>query len=55
MRRAEQESREREERRRQILATLRRLRDTARDPAEQAAEERRRRHSEMLERYPKLW
>lgn len=55
MRRAEREERERERRRDEILATLRRLRDTAGDPAEQAAEERRRRHRELLERYPAQW
>lgn len=55
MRRAEREERERERRREEILATLRRLRDTANDPAELAAQERRQRHRDLLERYPKQW
>jgi hypothetical protein len=55
MRRAEEEAREREARREQILATLRRLREKAADPAELAAEERAARHRELLERYPPLY
>jgi len=55
MRRAEREARDREERRQQILATLRRLREKAQDPAVLAAEERAARHREMLERYPPLY
>jgi len=55
MRRAESEARAREERRQQILATLRRLREKAQDPAALAAEERAARHRAMLERYPPLY
>lgn len=55
MRKQEAEAKRREERREQILETLRRLREKAADPAELAAEERARRHKEMLERYPPLF
>jgi len=55
MRRADQDARERELRRNEILETLRRLRDKSGDPAELAAEERSRRHKELLERYPPLF
>jgi len=55
MRRQEAEAKRREERREQILETLRRLREKAADPAELAAEERAHRHREMLERYPPLF
>ena len=55
MRRAQAEERRREVRRAEILDTLRRLRDTAGDPQHEAAEERSRRHREMLERYPPLY
>jgi hypothetical protein len=55
VRRAEQEERERARRREEILATLRRLREKAHDPAELAAEERAARHRELLERYPPLY
>jgi hypothetical protein len=55
MRRADKDARERELRRTEILETLRRLRDKSGDPAELAAEERSRRHKELLERYPPLF
>jgi hypothetical protein len=55
MRRADQDARAREQRRTEILETLRRLRDKGHDPAEFAAEERSRRHKELLERYPPLF
>jgi hypothetical protein len=55
MRRAEAQEKEREARREQILATLRRLREKAGDPAELAAEERAERHRDLLERYPPLY
>jgi hypothetical protein len=45
----------RERRRDKILETLRRLKDEAGDPAALAAEERARRHQEMLDRYPPLF
>ena len=47
--------REREERREKIMATLRRLRDSAVDPAAIAEVERRERHKDLLERYPPLY
>lgn len=54
-RRAEREERARQERRREILATLRRLKQEATDPATLAARERARRHADLLERYPPLF
>lgn len=45
----------RERRRDEILETLRRLKDEAADPATLAAQERARRHAELLERYPPLF
>ncbi len=47
--------RARARRRDEILATLRRLKDEANDPAAVASQERARRHAEMLERYPPLF
>lgn len=55
MRRAEREERARQERRREIMATLRRLKQEAADPAVLAARERARRHADLLERYPPLF
>jgi hypothetical protein len=55
MRRAEREERAREERRREILATLRRLKEEAGDSALLAERERARRHADLLERYPPLF
>jgi hypothetical protein len=55
MRRADQDARAREQRRIEILDTLRRLRDESHDPAQVAAQERSRRHKELLERYPPLY
>lgn len=54
-RKAAKEEKARERRRTEILATLRRLKDDARDPTVIAAKERARRHAEMLERYPPLF
>ena len=54
-RRAEREERAREERRREIMETLRRLKDEAADAELQASRERARRHADLLERYPPLW
>ncbi len=55
MRRADQDEKARAQRRHEILETLRRMRDKTHDPAEIAAEERSRRHKELLERYPPLF
>ena len=52
---AEREERRREERRREIMATLRRLKEEAGDPAALAARERAKRHADVLERYPPLF
>jgi multidrug resistance efflux pump len=54
-RRAEREERVREERRREIMATLRRLKEEAGDTAVVAERERARRHADLLERYPPLF
>jgi hypothetical protein len=54
-RKSAEEEKARERRRTEILATLRRLKDDARDPTALAAKERARRHAEMLERYPPLF
>jgi hypothetical protein len=51
-RRAEEAERLREERRRQIMATLRRLKDEAADPDALDARLREERHAALLERYP---
>ncbi len=45
----------REARRREILATLRRLKEEAGDLALMAERERKRRHADLLERYPPLF
>jgi hypothetical protein len=55
MRKQQREEKVREERRRQIMATLRRLKEEAADGEIIAARERARRHADMLERYPPLW
>ena len=55
VRRAEREERVREERRRQILATLRRLKEEAGNTEIVAERERARRHADLLERYPPLF
>jgi hypothetical protein len=54
-RKAEREEREKAKRRSEILETLRRLKDEADDPSLVQAKERRRRHAELLERYPPLF
>jgi multidrug resistance efflux pump len=54
-RKAEREEREREHRRRQIMETLRRLKEEAGDADLQAERDRARRHAELLERYPPLY
>ena len=55
MRRAQQEEKVREARRREILATLRRLKVEAGDDALLAERERKRRHADLLDRYPPLF
>jgi len=55
IRRAAREEREREDRRSQILATLRRLKEEAGNEAHLAERERARRHADLLERYPPLF
>jgi hypothetical protein len=55
LRRADTDARAREQRRTEILETLRRLRDNSNDPTAVAAAERLRRHKELLERYPPLF
>lgn len=50
-----EKERQREQRREEILETLRRLKDESNDPAVVAAQERARRHAELLERYPPLF
>ncbi len=54
-RKAEREAVERERRRTQIMATLRRLKEEAGDAELEARRERQRRHAELLDRYPKLY
>jgi hypothetical protein len=54
-RRAEREQRLREQRRREIMATLRRLKEEADDSAVLAERERAKRHADLLERYPPLF
>jgi hypothetical protein len=53
--RAQREERERELRRREIMDTLRRLKEEAADSSLQAERERARRHADLLERYPPLY
>jgi hypothetical protein len=55
VRKAEREARKRDERRREILATLRRLKEESADHSLLAARERARRHADILERYPPLF
>lgn len=55
VRKAEREERLREERRREIMATLRRLKEEAGDSSVVAERERARRHADLLERYPPLF
>ncbi|MFN8109978.1 MAG: hypothetical protein U0Y82_09070 [Thermoleophilia bacterium] len=55
IRREAAEAQRRERRREEILDTLRRLRDSAADPAHLAAQERSARHRAMLDRYPPLF
>jgi len=55
VRRAEREERVREQRRQQILATLRRLKEEAGNDEAIAERERARRHADLLERYPPLF
>lgn len=54
-RRQEAERRVREERRREILFTLRRLKDEAGDATLVESRLRERRHADLLERYPPLF
>ena len=55
MRRQQEEERIREARRSEILATLRRLKAEAGDTALVAERERKRRHADLLDRYPPLF
>ena len=55
MRRAQEEEKIREARRSEILATLRRLKEEAGDTALMAERERKRRHADLLDRYPPLF
>ena len=54
-RRAEKEERDREMRRREIMETLRRMKEEAGDSAAEAERERARRHADLLDRYPPLY
>lgn len=54
-RKAAQEAKEKEQRRHDMIEALRRAKESADDPAEQARRERARRHSEVLERWPANW
>lgn len=45
---------QKDRRREEIMATLRRLREEAQDADFQRAQERARRHADLLERYPPL-
>ncbi len=54
-RRAEREERARDERRAQIMETLRRLKEEAGDADREAERERARRHADLLDRYPPLY
>lgn len=53
--RAAREEKERELRRREIMETLRRLKEEVADASAQAERERARRHADLLERYPPLY
>lgn len=55
MRRARTEESAREQRRAEILDTLRKLKEDAGDPAAQAAAERLARRKDVLDRYPPLY
>ncbi len=54
-RKAAQEAKDKEQRRFDMIEALRRAKEAADDPAEQARRERARRHSEVLERWPANW
>ena len=54
-RRAQREEKVREKRRREIMDTLRRLKEEAGDTALEAERERARRHADLLDRYPPLF
>lgn len=54
-RKAEREEKVRERRRREIMDTLRRLKEEAGDPGMEAERERARRHADLLDRYPPLF
>jgi hypothetical protein len=55
VRKAEHEARKRDERRSEILSTLRRLKEESADHSLLAARERARRHADLLQRYPPLF
>ncbi|MDP4621081.1 MAG: hypothetical protein NWS72_02335 [Thermoleophilia bacterium] len=54
-RKAVQDAKEKEQRRHDMIEALRRAKEAADDPAEQARRERERRHNEVLERWPANW
>ena len=54
-RKAAQDAKDKEQRRHEMIEALRRAKESADDPAEQARRERARRHSEVLERWPANW
>ncbi len=54
-RKAAQEAKEKEQRRFDMIEALRRAKEAADDPAEQARRDRARRHNEVLERWPANW
>lgn len=54
-RKAAKDAEEKERRRHEMIEALRRAKESADDPAEQARRERARRHSEVLGRWPANW
>jgi len=54
-RKAAAEAKEKEQRRHEMIEALRRAKESAADPAEQARRERAKRHSEVLDRWPANW
>ena len=54
-RKAAQEAKDKEQRRFDMIEALRRAKESAADPAEQARRERAKRHSEVLDRWPANW
>lgn len=54
-RKAVQDAKDKEQRRHDMIQALRRAKEAAADPAEQARREREKRHNEVLERWPANW